>query len=101
MNTLILHRRAEKALRGLPDRERPRVMKALKEMEHLDWPKLLKNPKVRALKQDYQGSMERIYVYRPSSRIRIIFTKQDYEAIQIVDIASHDALRRYFSWENK
>lgn len=97
MNTLVLHRRAEKAFRGLPVTEEPRVIKALEEMKHSDWPRLLQNPKVRMLRQGARGQF---YVYRLSPRIRIIFTKQDSKTIQIVDIASHDALRRYFSWED-
>ena len=97
MNTPILHRRAEKAFRGLPETEQSRVMKALEEMNHSDWRELLQNPKVHML----QGSREQFYVYRPSSRIRMIFTKQDDKTVQIVDIASHDVLRRYFSWEDK
>ncbi|MCH7754782.1 hypothetical protein IH970_06620 [candidate division KSB1 bacterium] len=98
MNEIILHRRAKKGLRGLSNIEMRKARLAIARLGEIEWQDLLKDRNFHQLRV---RKGEELYSYRSSLRIRLIISRSGENIILIEDIASHDALQRYFNWSKE
>lgn len=96
MRELVLHRRVQKGLRGLPGSVRHKVSKSLSFLQNLPKDELLRNPHVHALKLPD----EKLYSFKATPKLRLIFIIEK-DKTYVLDIASHDALKRYFKWREE
>jgi len=90
---LRLERRAEIAFRSLSQIDRRRIEAALHEISSATPGELTLSRKLRKL---LSASGEKLYVYRGSKRLRIVFSILGDECI-IEDIVDHDRLDRLLS----
>lgn len=98
MNKLILHRRAQKGLRGLSQRETKRALIALNDLSEQYLSSLQQGHKVYRMKASEGG---KFYVYKSSPRIRIIFKQLSDRILEVEDVVSHDTLEKYFNWRGE
>jgi len=90
---ISLHRRADSALRSLRSSDQARVNRALEFLLHLGRTNDLRALKVTKLKTKGQD----LYSCRATDRLRVLFTYDSAGDLSILDIVSHDAMKRYFS----
>ena len=90
---ITLHRRAEAALRSLQKAEQSDVCKAIAFLSQWDRSTPHPPPKITKLKV----GPEDLYSIRASQRLRLLFSYAAGGEITILDVVSHDAMRRYFA----
>jgi hypothetical protein len=87
---LIIHRRAEVALRSLNPTERKKILQALDLLQYASIEELNQSGKFHKI---HAASGERLYIYRSSRRLRIVLSKNENEWT-VEDIVDHDRLDR-------
>jgi len=90
---ITLHRRAEAALRSLSPAEQKQVLKAVEFLRQWDRQTSSALGKVHKL----NTAPTDVYSLAATHRLRMLFSFENESEIIILDIASHDIMRRYFS----
>ena len=90
---ITLHRRAEAALRSLSPAEHKQILKAVEFLRQWDRQTSSASGRVRKL----NAGPTDVYYLKASHRLRMLFSFENEGEIIVLDIASHDIMRRYFS----
>ena len=90
---VLIQRRTEVAIRSLGQSEQKHILRALIELQSIDFKELNRHPKVYKLSAGY--SKVDLYIYRGSPKLRLIFLAKGDSCI-IEDVIHHDRLKRLF-----
>jgi hypothetical protein len=95
---LLLHRRAEIALRSLPEADRFKIKFALANLVGADLKQFLKNTKLKKLATGI--SDKKLFIYRGSTNLRIILSFEG-DTCTVEDIVARDRLDRLITQKRK
>lgn len=92
---ISLHRRAESALRSLHSSDQARVYHVLELLLHRPCGPPDDEHALKVTRFKTKG--QELYSVRATARLRVLFTYDPAGDVSILDIVSHDAMKRYFS----
>ena len=87
---LIVHRRAEVALRSLAPIDQKKIINAFEKIEYSSFEDLAKSRKFKKIRV---ATGEKLYLFQGTKRLRIVLSKESDSWI-VEDIVDHDRLSR-------
>ena len=90
MKEVLIDRKADIALKTLPQSDRSRAIRFIRLLEDRPWKDFFLTPRVKKI-----AGQENLYIVRITKDLRLILQVQD-DAAKVLDIVRHDRITKFF-----